>query len=327
MFSLTRISSAIVLLWLAAANVQAEWRRYPMGTMSWLHSIYFVDDNNGWIVGSMGTLLSTTDGGTTWVVTKKITRDNIRDVYFADSQHGWLLCEASIFESNTSVSYLLVTVDGGRTWQRNDAFPGRDRMVRLFFLNAKFGCAVGESGSFWCLGDDQSSWQKRALPVRYLMLDGRALNKRSLVLVGGGGTMMHTSDAGTTWTLSNAPVSKSKINSVHFIDEKKGYAVGVEGKIFSTRNGGLSWESQTSPISMELNDVLFQSQTKGYAVGDEGTIIQTTTGGAEWSVEASNTKYRLEGLAATNIRVFAVGFGGTMLVKDIVSSDDSKSGH
>src|SRR5260370_8830001 len=42
----------------------ATWTRQSSGTMAWLHSVYFLDQNHGWVTGSNGTLLETSDGGT-----------------------------------------------------------------------------------------------------------------------------------------------------------------------------------------------------------------------------------------------------------------------
>ncbi len=55
--------SAFCLLPTASA---ANWTRQPTGTMAWLHGIYFLDQNRGWVAGSGGTLLGTIDGGQTW---------------------------------------------------------------------------------------------------------------------------------------------------------------------------------------------------------------------------------------------------------------------
>src|ERR1051325_5753820 len=51
---------------LLTASAAATWTRQPSGTMSWLHAIYFLDENRGWVAGSNGTLLQTTDGGANW---------------------------------------------------------------------------------------------------------------------------------------------------------------------------------------------------------------------------------------------------------------------
>src|SRR6185436_5571358 len=60
---------ALLFLLLLAAPVFAQtgtWARQRAGTMAWLHSVYFLDQNRGWAIGSKGTLLQTIDGGNTW---------------------------------------------------------------------------------------------------------------------------------------------------------------------------------------------------------------------------------------------------------------------
>jgi photosystem II stability/assembly factor-like uncharacterized protein len=42
------------------------WSNFPTGSPMPLHAITFADDTHGWAVGSMGTILATTDGGRTW---------------------------------------------------------------------------------------------------------------------------------------------------------------------------------------------------------------------------------------------------------------------
>jgi photosystem II stability/assembly factor-like uncharacterized protein len=310
---------------LAVGVAQAEWKKVPSETMAWLHAVYFLDDRHGWIVGSRGTLLSTKDGGSTWSFSEKVTQDTIRDVYFSDPAHGWLLCEGSHYGSGESVSYLMVTDDGGKTWQRKDAFKGRDRVVRIFFMNSRFGCAVGEGGSVWCAVENEESWRKYPLPVRFLMLDGRILNEKTLILVGGGGTALRTDDWGATWLVASTPAAhKSKVNSLFFTDDKNGWAVGVGGTVLFSRNSGQSWSDQTAPTRSELTDVFFYRPSAGFAVGDNGTIIRTSNSGADWTIEPSGTKHRLESVAATKELAFAVGFGGTVLVKEISQGGKSE---
>src|SRR5882672_10076513 len=37
----------------------ATWTRQSSKTMAWLHAVYFLDQNRGWVAGSGGTLLET----------------------------------------------------------------------------------------------------------------------------------------------------------------------------------------------------------------------------------------------------------------------------
>jgi photosystem II stability/assembly factor-like uncharacterized protein len=63
--------------------------------MAWLHSVFFVDQNRGWAIGSKGTLLGTIDGGNTWQPKSSSTSDVLRDIFFTDDQNGWLVCEVN----------------------------------------------------------------------------------------------------------------------------------------------------------------------------------------------------------------------------------------
>ena len=107
---------------------------------------------------------------------------------------------------------------------------------------------------------------------------------------------------------------RRKLNAVYFIDEKKGWAVGAEGKVILTKNGGKTWEKSTSGVNADLLDVIFLSETLGIAVGDSGTIIKTTDSGKTWTKMDSGSKHRLERIVRANDKLITVGFGGTILI-------------
>src|ERR1043166_7647714 len=86
---------------LPSAYSASTWTRQTSGTMAWLHSVYFLDQNHGWVAGSNGTLLKTTDTGATWHKVSTFTRDTLRDVYFADQNRGWLLAERDLLKLHT----------------------------------------------------------------------------------------------------------------------------------------------------------------------------------------------------------------------------------
>lgn len=59
----------------------------PMGNT--LLSVAFVDANTGWAVGVAGTILKTTDGGTTWTRQTSGVLNWLQAVTFADANTGW----------------------------------------------------------------------------------------------------------------------------------------------------------------------------------------------------------------------------------------------
>jgi photosystem II stability/assembly factor-like uncharacterized protein len=318
----------LMLLFCFASSIGAEWKKVNSGSFAWFHSLYFVNQNKGWIVGSRGAFLETTDGGSTWKTKQTFTRDTIRDVYFADEQHGWVLCEKDVFSrGESSPSSILETFDGGETWRRvNFQDEGSERLVKLFFSKDGFGYAVGEAGTFYAMQGDKTVWKKNSLPIRFLLLDGSFFNQNKGLVVGGGGSALFTEDGGLTWNNANfAAQAKSKLNSVFFINQNVGWTVGAEGRIFTTVNGGKFWRGQNSRISQDLFDVFFLDTAEGWAVGDNGIVLHTTTAGNVWTPVQIAARHRLERVFFIGKKGFAVGFGGTILRYDSGRSDDSLS--
>ena len=91
---------------LPTASAAGAWQKQRTGSMAWLHSVFFLDQNRGWVVGSRGTLLVTTDGGTNWRSLVHPSEDTIRDIYFADDLNGIIVCERNIYEwTTTTIHY------------------------------------------------------------------------------------------------------------------------------------------------------------------------------------------------------------------------------
>lgn len=297
-------------------TINAQWKKINSNTFAWLHSVYFLNQNSGWIVGSNGTFLETKNGGSTWKTKSKFTQDTIRDVYFTDEKHGWILAEKDFFGSyNSSPSYISETIDGGETWKKvTMEGEGKEKLVKIFFSKDGFGYAVGEAGTFFAMQEDRSTWKKTSVPVRYLLLNGSFSNQNTGLVIGGGGTAIYTEDGGNSW--NNAMFtqkSNGKLNSVFFINAKVGWTVGAAGKIFTTNNGGKLWREQNSTISNDLFDIFFINTAEGWAIGDNGAMLHTTTAGNVWTPIQPPVKHKLERIFFIGKTGFAIGFGGTIL--------------
>ena len=299
-----------------------EWRKQPSGTLSWLHSIYFLDAKRGWIVGSNGTLLTTTDGGATWKKAVKPSEDNLRDVFFTDENNGWLLAERDVFKltsAGEARSVLLRTTDGGATWERTGVFPtsktASPQFTRLLVSDDRTTAwAIGELGSVYALENNQI-WQKQVSPTRFLLRGGAIFNRSEAVLIGAGATILHTADGGGIWREARVYAAENaRFNSVFFATRSLGWAVGTGGRIFASADGGKTWRGQNSPLTADLLDVCFVTPNEGWAAGDGGSLLRTTNSGNTWTPEKINTTHRLERIVFIGReRGFAVGFGGTIL--------------
>lgn len=324
-YRLVRLSARLLILLLSAlcflpSASAATWTRQPSGTMAWLRSVYFLDQNRGWVAGTGGTLLQTTDGGETWKRLLALTRDTLHDVYFADENVGWLIAERDLLKLKTNDeprSYLLKTEDGGFSWRRiflnnKDA---NARLVRLVFTDSQHGWVFGESGVVFATSDGGLQWMRQRSPTKHLLLGGAfALDGHGL-LVGAGATIVQTSDAGASWQTGIVrDAENARFTSASFVGANFGWAVANGGQIFATRDAGRTWFAQRSTVEGDLLDVKFISSAEGWAVGADGLVLHTNDGGARWSAESSNTSHVLNRLFFIDRdHGWAVGFGGTIL--------------
>ena len=160
---------------------------------------------------------------------------------------------------------------------------------------------------------EKDKWKSTPLPVQYLILGASFVDDQSLVLVGGGGTIIFSVDAGSEWTTATTVEGHGrKLNSVYFTDPKNGWAVGDGGEVYFTNNGGKLWRRQNSGAAENLLDVRFADSLTGFAVGDKGTILRYNSNGS-WSREPAVTSRRLERVFFAGRKGVAVGFGGEIL--------------
>jgi photosystem II stability/assembly factor-like uncharacterized protein len=100
---------------------------------------------------------------------------------------------------------------------------------------------------------------------------------------------------------------------VSFTDSNHGYAVGTNGAIRTTANGGASWSSLASGTSRFLRDVYFSDATHGVIVGESGLILRTTDG-VSWNPQTSGTVQHLVHVHFLDNNIgIATGQGGVIL--------------
>jgi photosystem II stability/assembly factor-like uncharacterized protein len=323
-----RFSRGLIPLFLSLVSYSSvlaqtgSWSKQPTGSLAWLHSVFFLDQNRGWAVGSKGAMLTTVDGGKTWQRRTDIPGDVIRDIYFSDAQNGWLVVERNIYElegKDEPRTYLMQTADGGSTWKRIDikGVAVDVLLVRAVFSPGGHGWAFGEEGTIYRTVDAGINWTRLSSPTRRLLLGGAFIDDQVGWLVGAGATIIQTADGGETWSRASFPQASEtpvRFSATSFVNNRLGWAVGSGGTVYRTINGGRSWQQQNSGVAVDLLDVKFLDAVEGWAVGNEGTIIYTNDGGLHWTTERSGTVHPLERVFfADRTHGWAVGFGGTVV--------------
>jgi photosystem II stability/assembly factor-like uncharacterized protein len=140
-------------------------------------------------------------------------------------------------------------------------------------------------------------------------------------LVTRSGDILKTENRGKDWLpKGNVPYG---LRGITFVDPKTGWAIGGNGHIIHTKDGGESWQSQKSGSKNTLSAIVFRDARTGWSVGDAGTILRTGDGGKGWSAVPLGSQVPLKKDARLQALSFfdgdhgwAAGSEGTVLYTD-----------
>lgn len=269
-----------------------EWSSISSGLPSGMNKIYFVDENVGFAVGSLGAIFKTTDGGRTWVSQTSGTTGYLSDVFFLDSQKGWI----AGMNGN-----LLLTSDGGKSWTLKQIGTNTDVFKGIFFSDANNGWVVGYYGSVYKTTNGGTTWTKVSGLLSTIYLDVYFTDVNHGWIVGGNGYVLRTTNAGATWTptwLSVRVQSSTtgmwstinpQLNNVFFIDSNNGWIAALYGYVFKTTDGGLNWRPINTKASLPLTGLGFYDLNNGWVSGYSNTLLKTTDGGITWNQKKGAT--------------------------------------
>src|SRR4030095_7493388 len=116
-----------------APNSQWHWQN-PLPQGNNLRGASFVDANTGTVVGEYGTIVRTTDGGSSWTIQVSGTTQTLLAVFFTDVHNGTAVGEGGTILRTTNGGDLWVSQPSGTTLQ----FRG------VLFRDTNKGTAVRE---------------------------------------------------------------------------------------------------------------------------------------------------------------------------------------
>ncbi len=290
-------------------------RRFGRGG-SGIASVYFLDAEHAWAVGSAGSIYRTTDGGQTWErQLGEQQRNDFRKVLFFNDKIGWIA---------NSDGTLLETQDAGQTWEKM-TIHARQSLVGIHFasLEPKWGWTMRRDGTV-LYTTDGNTWTAGDTPERPPFFEGDSPGRFSLTdvdfgkfsegwAVGRFGDIIHNKDGGPTWTLQRTTTNDT-LMSIDMKFAPLGWAVGQSGTIQRTINGGDYWRMHESNTVYDLNSVSFITKRIGWAVGQGGIVLKTVDGGFTWQPKMSGIAKTLHGIIALSEQeLYAVGEEGTII--------------
>ncbi len=224
------------------------------------------------------------------------------DVHSADGNTVWAAGNGGrVFRS----------VDGGATWAQ--FILGSNTLRAVQALGATVWVA-GDSGKVYRSTTFGKSWETLSLAspsTRFTAL--QFLDNQVGFLVGSNGTILKTTDGGTTWD-SKTPASPEHFNALSFRNGQVGFVVGKNGKVQRTTDGGETWTAIHNRI-WENKDI-FSVSAKGnlvYLTGEDGLAAKSTDGGNTWTELNFKTDSRSDVTGVfvqSSDTVFFIGGGG-----------------
>lgn len=282
---------------------------YPGQVNTELFSVSFIDELNGFVSGARGMVLRTTDGGITWNELTNIYINIVRldDIHFVNRQIGIVVGDdgGKIFRTN----------NGGVSWDLIEA--GITTVLRAVdFFDENTGVAVGRYGIIRRTTNAGESWTNPQVNQATEQLFGLHIFDQTFACAVGENTIVTTTDAGQSW-YKQTYTYPDWVMGVHFVTRQKGFAVGVNGKIYKTTDEGATWIQAATIVPQNiLRRVAFANELNGVAVGDLGTIARTTDGGDTWTRVQLSEDYINSFFAISFVNEtdgYAAGDGGMIL--------------
>lgn len=330
---------------LHTTNGGMQWTEQVSSTSNGLNGIVFVDALNGWSCGDQRTIRRTTNGGGTWYQQTLPTgggSSSVNDIFFVSLTEGWAVGTGGI---------IWHTTDGGAIWTVQFTAGATGQQVK--FITASTGFVVGVSGSIHRTTNAGASWTQIPSGTSAGLSDIAFLNSTEFWIAADNGLLLRSTNAGTNWTTNQLQTYASlhglaksgeslvvvgefgalgrktntqpwaltsrgenlAANWITFSDANNGFAVGQDGLIMHTVNGGETWSGLQNGLTLDsFYGAEMIGTNKLWVVGDLGVLLHTSNAGASWVQQSTFTFNTLFSISFVNENAgWAVGDFGTFI--------------
>lgn len=220
----------------------AQWElQYPIPTDKSLEDVCFVDELNGWIVGAMGEIWYTNDGGDSWELQESGTALRLRSVFFIDMYTGWIVGGETHPIPGDYI--ILHTTDGGENWAVQASDPTAC-LRSVFFIDSQTGWAVGDDGTLLHTANAGIDWVSQWYGSPYTDFREVQFTDPGHGWVVGDYGLYSTTNGGMDWIEK----VQGGFESVYFINENEGWAstwgIGYgSAYLFHTTDAFTTWDT------------------------------------------------------------------------------------
>lgn len=253
------------------------WQRKNSGTTQHLGKIQFPTSDVGYVIEASGKLLKTTDAGETW---SSINLENISSIYSISC-----INENLIFLSCKDANYnsvLLISNDGGTSWERILANDSQQNFFDIQFLTGEIGYASSNSeyyssennilktvdgGKSWMQIDDSRA------TFNFIDSDKGFSYHSGLLKTVDGGKNFERLGQGSLYLL--AKIFHINDNVIWGIFEDFTLCgCGKRGLVRVTYNSINGYKEYVQNIDAYISSIYFSNEKVGYAVGSQNGIAK-----------------------------------------------------
>jgi photosystem II stability/assembly factor-like uncharacterized protein len=317
--------SAAGVAWEEAYELKGEAkpleRLYRGPIRDHLFGVDFVDDRQGWFVGSYGTIMATSDGGQTFRPQDSGVTELLKSVFFVDERRGWvsgvdgvilhtgdggatwtpqvsgtmeyirdiLFLDENVGFAAARASTLLATTDGGKTWTQTALQEKSDDRINRLRLIGNAIWAVGEFGSLYVRRAGDPQWQRIETGTKLTLTDIAFVGDETYVIAAIGGGLLRSTDGGRTWSTVDTATTANYYGLAP-ATESEAILVGDQSLV---RVAAAEPQVGRHPLSIDGIDLeqsggwLYTVTRAGdaiWGVGKQGTAVVSRDEGKTWSV-------------------------------------------
>ena len=190
------------------------------------------------------------------------------------------------------------SADGGLTLTRV-AIQGNRGITNLHISRTGVAYICGHGGMLMTSSDRGQTWSDISLsgyPGLKLNFVS-TLSASTLIVAGENGFYAKSEDNGANWSV--ATIGTGDISKVVFTDQNRGYILYQHGGVYSTSNGGVSWNGHFLPYSGSPIVAVFSYGSNRLFLARDYRLIFSIDGGLTYSLSATSATTKI--LAAVEV--------------------------